>query len=275
MDELEQNIIHGEPQDVIDMLDQMGINKDNINTLPPLNDINNTILHLACSRGILSIVQNICERGADINAVDTTNATPLSYSAIYGFSDIVIYLSSLPGINPNIVRTGPKFGGESPLMHAAWKCSFEAVEALINAGADVNAERSVGDHFTVLMYSTYNTVGKDDLEKMKITVNKMDLLIRAGADIHARRVNINKYEVNDKRGNTAAILFARRFPWYGSKLSNHPKTLFLGQLLTTLKKYKSGEIASGETPSNETGGSRKTRKSRKLRRINRSRKLIK
>lgn len=133
---------------------------------------NKVALHIASHNGYLDIVKALVEAGANVNATDIENVSPLGYATTNGHSDVVIYLCSLPNINPNIVRTG-KYADETPLMHAAWKCNKEAVEALIQKGADVNATKRV-DGFKPVLYAIYNVNGKqeaDDIIKILIDNN--------------------------------------------------------------------------------------------------------
>jgi ankyrin repeat protein len=135
--------------------------------------INKTALHIACENGNLDMVKALVKAGAISYAVDIYNVSPLGYAATEGHSDIVIYLCSLPHVNPNTVRTGV-FADEMPLMYAAWKCNMEAVEALIKKGADVNAYKNA-DFFTPAIYAVYNYNGKDEADKI------ISLLVKNGA----------------------------------------------------------------------------------------------
>ena len=146
---------------------------------------NKTVLHIACENGNLDMVKALVKAGALSYAVDIYNVSPLGYAATGGHSDIVIYLCSLPHVNPNTVRTG-QFADEMPLMYAAWKCNMEAVEALINKGADVNAYKEV-DLFTPAAYAVYNYNGKDEADKI------ISLLINKGASIDP--VFLKQYKV--------------------------------------------------------------------------------
>ena len=134
-----------------------------------------TLLCIACGDGNLYMVEALVAAGADINIGDKDNVSPLGYAATNGHSHIVIYLCSLPKINPNIVRTG-KFVSESPLMYAAWKCSSEAVKALLDANADATAINTRNNHST-LIYALHNVGGKDEADKI------ISLLIDKGAKI--------------------------------------------------------------------------------------------
>ena len=148
-----------------------------------------TDLMLACQHGNADIVKTLCEMGADVNAVDSKGDTALIYATSSARSKCVIALCVQPGINPNITRTIPQFQGESPLMYACWKCTPDAVEALIACGANVNAAREVGDGFTPLMYALHNTYGPVAARRI------VDLLLAAGADIHAIDTDANPQAV--------------------------------------------------------------------------------
>ena len=125
---------------------------------------NNVALDIACANGNLDIVKALVEAGANVNATDIDNISPLGYAATNGHSDVVIYLCSLSELNPNIIRTG-QYADETPLMYAAWKCNKEAVEALIKKGADVNATKDV-DGFKPVLYAIYNVNGKEEADKI-------------------------------------------------------------------------------------------------------------
>jgi len=132
-----------------------------------------TLLHQACGKGYLDIVTALVEAGANINAVDINNISPVVYAATNGKSDIVEYLSTLD-IDPNILRTD--YDGESALMYTAWKCSSKAAIALIEKGADVNAKRKKDLH-SPIQYAIYNS---DLSEAIKI----IRALLDAGADVN-------------------------------------------------------------------------------------------
>jgi ankyrin repeat protein len=139
-------------------------------TQPPHNK---TVLHTACENGNLEMVKSLIKAGALAYAVDKYNLSALGYAATYGRSDTVIYLCSLPQVNPNTVRIG-EFADEMPLMYAAYKCNKEAVEAIIKKGADVNA-RKESDKYTPAIYAIYNTKGKQEADKI------ISLLVKNGA----------------------------------------------------------------------------------------------
>jgi len=123
-----------------------------------------TALHLACENNELELVKLLCESGANINAVGMYNITPLMFAAYYSSSDIVIYLCKRSDLDINIARIGP-YKGQTALLYAAWKCSAAAVQALITAGADVNAS-NIKDSYNALMYAIRNINGKAEADKI-------------------------------------------------------------------------------------------------------------
>lgn len=136
-----------------------------------------TPLMYACELGHLEIVKYLCEI-IDVNEVDSTNSSALTYATIYGRSDIVIYLCQ-NGADPNIERTDGENAGQTPLMYACWKCNYDAVAALIDAGAKVNVSRKHGDRFTPLMYAMSNIHGVDSKRRI------IKLLIQSDANVIA------------------------------------------------------------------------------------------
>ncbi|CAI8048882.1 Acyl-CoA-binding domain-containing protein 6 [Geodia barretti] len=60
-----------------------------------------TLLHWACDRGRLNIVELLATRGADINSQDDDKQTPLHYASSCDQVDVVTYLLS-KGADPSI-----------------------------------------------------------------------------------------------------------------------------------------------------------------------------
>jgi len=137
------------------------------------------VLMLASEGANPVMVDTLCRMGADVNATDSTGSTALHYASAKGNSASVIRLCRQPGINPNITRVNSENLGESPLMYACWKCTPEAVGALIRCGADVSAARQVDDRFTPLMYAIHNVHGPIAARRC------VELLLVAGADSDA------------------------------------------------------------------------------------------
>jgi len=150
-----------------------------INSLDRYGNGGSTALMLASENPNPAMLNVLCELGADVNATDYTHNTALSYAAGNGNSSCVIALCSKPDIDPNITRTDAQWLGESPLMYACWKCTPEAVEALIACGAEVAVARQVDDRFTPLMYAINNLHGPGAARRI------VDMLLDEGADIYA------------------------------------------------------------------------------------------
>jgi ankyrin repeat protein/L-ascorbate metabolism protein UlaG (beta-lactamase superfamily) len=108
------------------------------------NDQGDTALHQAagCRRGEeagLPIVRLLLESGADVNARNSGNQTPILYSAYAGFRRLVELL----------LEKGASFqyqdsNGRSPLHYAAREGRAAVVEMLINKGADPSLKDNQG-----------------------------------------------------------------------------------------------------------------------------------
>lgn len=116
-----------------------------------------------------AVVKFLIDNGADVNARDTVNATPLLWAAGFGRPETVSLLiankADVKAVDDN---------GWTALIWAAGIGQPETVDILIKAGADLNAaDRQTGD--TPLLRAA--RTGKP--ESLKV-------LLAAGADINAR-----------------------------------------------------------------------------------------
>nr|CAD2207414.1 unnamed protein product [Meloidogyne enterolobii] len=107
----------------------------------PLRHINQknssglSALHYACSKDHLQIVQELLEKGADINAQDDRGATPLHRAASKGNKRIVNFLLNYKNqIQVNLVNRE----GDTPLHLACEDGQFEVATLLANYGANIN-----------------------------------------------------------------------------------------------------------------------------------------
>lgn len=99
----------------------------------PRDAAGNTPLHLAALNHDLAAVRTLLAAGAEVDAKNTAEATPLLYGA--GHAEIVRALLA-KGANPNAVSKAKN----TPLMAAVTHAeSFEATQLLLDAGADVHA----------------------------------------------------------------------------------------------------------------------------------------
>ncbi|MFO1064458.1 MAG: ankyrin repeat domain-containing protein [Pirellulales bacterium] len=123
-----------------------------------------TALHWAVWHDQPDIVRDLLARGAEVNATNRYQVTPLS-TACTGGNEAIVRLLVDAGADVNKAIGG----GESPLMTASRTGRSAVVELLIARGADVNAKERKGQ--TALMWAADE--GHTDVVK---------LLLQAGAD---------------------------------------------------------------------------------------------
>ena len=151
------------------------------------NSIGTTVLMEAAASGSVAAVKTLLDRGADANAKALRDQTALMFAAARNRADVVRLLGprgadlnatseilpmDLPLFDDNgnriPNRTGlgrPKadmMGGNTALHYAAREGHFEAVRALVEAGANVN-ERNPGDRMTPIVMAIVN--GEFDIAK--------------------------------------------------------------------------------------------------------------
>ena len=137
-----------------------------------------TPLGVAAFSGSNEIVDLLLKAGADLQAVDSGGQTVLSTACMSPGNNKTVALLLAAGANPKKADNS----GATPLHFCAMFGDAEILNTLLDAGVDVNAVDDSG--LTPLMYSTAE--GDDDIDKLK-------LLIKAGADLDAR----------DERGRSA------------------------------------------------------------------------
>jgi hypothetical protein len=143
----------------------------------------------AVQNGRLNGIQDAFAAGADLNRglIDHSDErTPLYAAAYRAYTEGVLWLLENK-VDPNTKR---QQDGHTAMMEAASDGSYEIVEALIIAGADVKAARS-DNGYTALHFAAKR--GRGDVIK---------LLMGAGADVDAV----------DHRMNTPADLADKEFP---------------------------------------------------------------
>jgi ankyrin repeat protein len=251
----------GQGTELIGLLKKYNIDKDTINDLP--KDSNNaTILHSSCKWGAWGLVVELCKRGADVNAVDNENATPLHRASLIGHSRIIETLCKIDGIDTNIIMKGDH-PGATPLMFTAWKCDTISVELLLRKGAGktINSvDKSNG--YTALHYAADNRNGKREAKQI------MDLLIAAGADEDIRSkvpelANLNPgnimYNILGKKGATASLLYELKYP--------EPNSLVTRIAAAHKNAYSEGRVGGSPVINIPKSNPRKykSRKSRKSR----------
>ena len=101
----------------------------------------NADIWTAAGAGDLGAIKRVVEAGADTNAGDPLlGVTPLSWAALHGHTDAVDLLLEL-GADVNVRNQD----GATALHLAAFLGRAKTVDLLLNRGADVNARNHSGD----------------------------------------------------------------------------------------------------------------------------------
>ena len=122
-------------------------NKIGATPLSIRGDNGQTILHVACKKGDLSIVKKVLKAGADPNVTDRFGCTPLYYACKKGDLSIVKKVLKA-GADPNVTD---RFGC-TPLYYACKKGELSIVKKVLEAGADPNVKDKFGFHTTYVKY---------------------------------------------------------------------------------------------------------------------------
>ena len=169
---------------------------------------NKTPLHFAAQCNNTSMVQDLINHGAIIDAKDNDQHTPLHFTAIFDVVEAAkVILQN--GANPNLTNSK----GETPLHLAAIRGDVEVTRLLLKHGADPNietatAEQSLTYHLSPLHYSVM-----EDMDHMGMTelfgtvrghVNVVKELVKNGAKIDGNG--------SHKMAPIHMAMFAREFP---------------------------------------------------------------
>jgi ankyrin repeat protein len=149
-------------------LEYIKLNKDE---LPLNNDQIQNLFFDAIDNNITSIVQNMIDFGAEIEATDRWEETPLHRASAGGHKDVV---ELLLGAGANIEATDKN--EMTPLHLASWFGHSEVVEKLLGAGANIEAPEEDGKTPLHLASQQGHT-------------EVVLILLKSGADIEAKDKN--------------------------------------------------------------------------------------
>jgi ankyrin repeat protein len=162
------------------------------------NSLNQTPLHLACEGGHHFIIPFLVDRGADVDAQDEHDRTPLHLalaSLLYDRNKLKTVYTLLLKSGANVNK--PDDTGRTPLHFTAnlgFFCDTELVELLVKYGANLRKQDKEGN--TVLHLAS----GLEHLTSSHRYVQVVKLLLQSGADAHAK----------NEKGSTALHLASRR-----------------------------------------------------------------
>ena len=149
-----------------------------------------TALMIACMRGNMDAIYELLNAGADTNVSDKDSRTWLHY-AVYGDCDKEVLQTIIShGADVNATRNG----NVTALMIACWRGNIDAINELLNVGADPN----IADKYscTWLHYAVYGDCDKEVLQT----------IISHGADVNAtRNGNVTALMIACRRGNIDGI----------------------------------------------------------------------
>ena len=169
---------------------------------------NRTALMVACSKGNIDAINALLSAGADSNIVTFDGYTCLHYAVLGDCSKEVIQAI----INHGAVVNAKCKKNITALMRACGKGNRDAINVLLNAGADPNINDSDGD--TCLHYAAGGPCSKDVIQEIinhvadvnaksknnttalmracqKGNIDAINVLINAGADPNIVDANIN------------------------------------------------------------------------------------
>ena len=107
-----------------------------------LGFFSSTALQVACENGRVGVVEALIKHGADPNLGGGALTNPITAATKRAQHDILKLLVNAPDIDVKVT------GGEdqsTPLINAATQMSTEAVQLLLDNGADINALNAAGD----------------------------------------------------------------------------------------------------------------------------------
>jgi hypothetical protein len=120
---------------------QVDINAQNNQSVNGNSATGSTLLHYAVRVGHLGVIKALLKRGADLNAEDFDQNTPLIEATNEGHTDVVKFLLGQPGINVNAVDIGT----QTALYIAAEKGYLEMV-MLLAGRSDIDINKAYDDN---------------------------------------------------------------------------------------------------------------------------------
>jgi len=103
------------------------------------DELSNTPLLEACRKGNLALIQNLESLGANPHHRNRRGCTALAIACDEGHTEVVEYLLSVIGVDPNVAARN----GRSPLFRSCTHNNIDDVTLLLNHGADVHC-RAIG-----------------------------------------------------------------------------------------------------------------------------------
>ena len=141
-----------------------------------------TILHIAAFYGDAMVVQKLIEYGADVNAKDTKQKTPLHLASKTEHYPNSFYNPDFFSVHQLLLEHGADVDaravdGSTPLCHASFIQNPEVVRLLLDHGADVNAREE--DGWTPLRQACLSR------REPRKTLEVLRMLLDRGADVKA------------------------------------------------------------------------------------------
>jgi ankyrin repeat protein len=161
-----------------------------------------TALHSAANKGHKDVASLLIAKGADVNAVDERDYTPLTIAAYVGEREIAELLVAKGALlNPVDVK------GLSPLHYAASAGNLEIAKMLIAKGAQINAQSRDYTQESGWVSVSGNTVSARNVSSRKIIEGRTPLQLAAKNGhkemaelLIAKGANVN---MRDNYGSTA------------------------------------------------------------------------
>jgi len=101
---------------------------------------------------IIEMIKTAISGGANVNAVDCYNRTPLYFAAINNYPGLIVSLLIKSLANVDVVTTAEMYS-RTPLMEAIYNKNFEVATLLVDNGANVNLCDNEG--YSAVHYAVY------------------------------------------------------------------------------------------------------------------------